>query len=1096
MENLTGRQMGQYRIVAPLGEGGMAAVYKAYQPSMDRYVALKILPSHFANDPNFTYRFEREAKLIANLEHPNILPVYDFGQADGYSYIVMRFVVGGTLADLLKGNPLPLPQACGILSKIASALDYAHSRGVIHRDVKPSNVLIDEQGNCLLSDFGLAKVILSDSRFTASGAFIGTPAYASPEQCLGGELDHRSDVYSLGVMLYEMATGRTPYEAETPMAIVVKTIHDPLPPPSTINPLLSEDIERVILKALAKAPEDRYQSAGDLVRALEAVVGGVPTTPLVLPAQAAPAEKVSSGSRSPQPAISPAAKRKIPIWGWAAGCAGLFILLAFAVGTVLVVVTLTKPSSERAQVTSTARPTKTRVMLAAAPLVITQTIVAQAASVPMETVMVVTLAVESTAAALLPATVTPQPPRLTATAIPYTPAPAGSWVALADLPRAINSVVWDPANPQVVYAGTGDYAGSGSGVYKSEDGGMSWRSAATGLPYKAVLALAIAPSAPPVLYALAYNEVYASNDGAQTWVYRGNVEGFTGSGPFQLLPSTDGKALFAVGGYGLPLRSDDNGQTWVSFGIGLPEGGAGSISACVIALDPSDANIFYAGTASSGVYKSIDGGWTFAPSNKGMLDYGISALAIDPADPKIIYAGGSSGELFKSTDAGQNWINLTELLQVQNDLYPGNIHGIKLHPAEAGTLYLFADNSGLMISRDNGNTWQRLGSPPGKEQSWFMSVGIALDPQLTLITAVERVGGWRYSIGAVPVEPTPTLAPVTAVTAGPLFPAGTWQEVTELPREINAFLLDPANPQILFACTGGLGQGGSVYKSADGGLTWQQSASGLSEDGVTAIAVSQDGNLFALSSTGDVFGSTDGAESWTILSNTGMWGGFESWLVVAPQNSDVIYSLANTANWFGRSTDGGRSWVDVKNGLPQADYEVYVSSLAIDPSDANVVYAGTGGFVGQGYGVYKSPNGGESWVPSNQGMLDYVITALAIDPTDPQVIYAGGNFGELFKSIDGGQTWYNLTIYLYGQPNMPGGKIAGIAIDPSDPARVLVVGGYAIWYTLDGGITWQKFSKPGEQDQPIFTAWAVHFGPQPVLVVAVDSSGAWIYTVK
>ena len=204
-----------------------------------------------------------------------------------------------------------------------------------------------------------------------------------------------------------------------------------------------------------------------------------------------------------------------------------------------------------------------------------------------------------------------------------------------------------------------------------------------------------------------------------------------------------------------------------------------------------------------------------------------------------------------------------------------------------------------MVSRDNGDTWQRLGSPPGQDQPWFMSVGIALDPQLTLITAIERVGGWRYSIGAVPVEPTPTLAPAAAAAAGPLFPAGTWQEVTELPREINAFLLDPANPQILFACTGGLGQGGSVYKSADGGLTWQQSASGLPDDGVTAITVSQDGNLYALSSTGDVYGSTDGAESWTILSNTDMWGGFESWLIVAPQNSDIIYSLVNTARLAG-----------------------------------------------------------------------------------------------------------------------------------------------------------------------------------------------------
>ena len=188
-------------------------------------------------------------------------------------------------------------------------------------------------------------------------------------------------------------------------------------------------------------------------------------------------------------------------------------------------------------------------MLAAAPLITTQTIVVETATAPMEDGIrghpgCWNLPLRFA----LPATATPQPPRLTATAVPYTPAPAGSWMALADLPRAINSVVWDPTNPQVVYAGTGDYAGSGSGVYKSEDGGVSWRSAAVGLPYKAVLALAIAPGEPPVLYALAYNEVYASTDGAQTWVYRGNVEGFTGSGPFQLLPSADGKVLFAAGG--------------------------------------------------------------------------------------------------------------------------------------------------------------------------------------------------------------------------------------------------------------------------------------------------------------------------------------------------------------------------------------------------------------------------------------------------------------------------------------------------------------------------------------------------------------------
>lgn len=298
MQDLTGRQFGQYRIVAPLGKGGMATVYKAYQPSMERYVALKILPSHYATDPSFLGRFDQEAKVIAALEHPNILPVYDYGQADGYAYLVMRYVEGGTLTAILHGQPLPLPQICSIITQVAAALDYAHARGVVHRDVKPSNVLMDQQGNCLLSDFGIARMIKTTMRFTATGSFVGTPTYASPEQCLGDELDGRSDIYSLGVMLYEMATGRPPFDAETPMAIMVMHIHDPLPLPRQVNPRLPEGVERVILKALAKKPEDRYQAASEMARAL----ASVPTT-------VAPELQLA---------------RRIPLWGWVAS--GLAIL--------------------------------------------------------------------------------------------------------------------------------------------------------------------------------------------------------------------------------------------------------------------------------------------------------------------------------------------------------------------------------------------------------------------------------------------------------------------------------------------------------------------------------------------------------------------------------------------------------------------------------------------------------------------------------------------------------------------------------------------------------------------------------------------------
>src|SRR6266498_1706218 len=271
MEDLTGKQLGPYQIIASLGEGGMAAVYKAYHPAMERHVALKILPRHFASDAEFVNRFKQEAKVLAQLQHPHIVPVFDFGEQDGYTYLVMPFIRSGTLAELLKGEPLPFEQIRTICSQVGGALDYAHGHSVVHRDVKPRNVLIDESGYCLLTDFGLAKILEGNESLTNSGAILGTPAFMSPEQGLGESIDRRSDIYSLGVILYELATGRTPYRAETPMALMIKHISDPLPPPTRFNPMLPEALEAIILKALAKNPQDRYQTAVLLVKALQTV---------------------------------------------------------------------------------------------------------------------------------------------------------------------------------------------------------------------------------------------------------------------------------------------------------------------------------------------------------------------------------------------------------------------------------------------------------------------------------------------------------------------------------------------------------------------------------------------------------------------------------------------------------------------------------------------------------------------------------------------------------------------------------------------------------------------------------------------------------
>jgi tRNA A-37 threonylcarbamoyl transferase component Bud32 len=279
MDNLQpGQELGAYRIIEQIGRGGMATVYKAYHAAMDRYVAIKVLPRQLAESPEFTGRFRREARTIANLEHPHILPVYDSSESNGIAYLVMRYLEAGTLKDRMDEGPLTLAQVDRYFSQLADGLGYAHRKGVIHRDLKPSNALVDAQDNLFLTDFGIAKLLEDGStKFTATGGIVGTPTYMSPEQGQGRPVDQRSDIYSLGIMLYEMVAGKVPYEAETPLAVVLQHIQDPLPLPSKLKPDLSPAVEQVILKALAKSPDDRYASAADFLEAWKAALAGIPT---------------------------------------------------------------------------------------------------------------------------------------------------------------------------------------------------------------------------------------------------------------------------------------------------------------------------------------------------------------------------------------------------------------------------------------------------------------------------------------------------------------------------------------------------------------------------------------------------------------------------------------------------------------------------------------------------------------------------------------------------------------------------------------------------------------------------------------------------
>lgn len=263
-----GSRLGPYQIIGPIGAGGMATVYRAYHAAMDRTVAIKVLPPQLALDAAFRARFARETRTIANLEHRNILPVYDVGDADGVPYLVMRLVEGGTLADRIAHGSLSHGESAGIVAQIADALDYAHRQGIVHRDVKPANILLSRDGTALLSDFGIARLSDATQALTNDGMMIGTPHYMAPEQVQGRGADGRSDIYALGVVLFEALTGRRPFEADTPIAVAIKHLQEQLPTLSAIAPDVPQSYERVLEQATAKNPAERFAHASEFAAAL------------------------------------------------------------------------------------------------------------------------------------------------------------------------------------------------------------------------------------------------------------------------------------------------------------------------------------------------------------------------------------------------------------------------------------------------------------------------------------------------------------------------------------------------------------------------------------------------------------------------------------------------------------------------------------------------------------------------------------------------------------------------------------------------------------------------------------------------------------